>query len=140
MAKVPVYDKGEVVARVEYNSNLDFWDGRNWTSGSTGRHLGYTRLKSGKFVLIHGTQWQGERASAEVVTPEEIVQAAARTGHLDDVYAAYPELKGTLEEEEIETPEPEQIEAEVVAFGNGAHATLPKDLLGRKIRYVVVDG
>ena len=140
MAKVPVYDEGEVVARVEYNSNLDFWDGRNWTSGSTGRHLGYTRLKSGKFVLIHGTQWQGERASAEVVTPEEIVQAAARTGHLDDVYAAYPELKGTLEEEEIETPEPEQIEAEVVAFGNGAHATLPKDLLGRKIRYVVVDG
>jgi putative transposon-encoded protein len=139
MAKVPVYDEGEVVARVEYNSNLDFWDGRNWTSGSTGRHLGYTRLKSGKFVLIHGTQWQGERASAEVVTPEEIVQAAARTGHLDDVYAAYPELKGTLEEEEIETPEPEQIEAEVVAFGNGAHATLPKDLLGRKIRYVVVD-
>jgi putative transposon-encoded protein len=140
MAKVPVYDEGEVVARVEYNSNLDFWDGRNWTSGSTGRHLGYTRLKSGKFVLIHGTQWQGERASAEVVTPEEIVQAAARTGHLDDVYAAYPELKGTLEEEEIETPEPEQIEVEVVAFGNGAHATLPKDLLGRKIRYVVVDG
>jgi hypothetical protein len=139
MAKVPVFEGGEVVARVEYNSNLDFWDGRNWTSGSTGRHLGYTRLKSGKFVLIHGTQWEGEKASAEVVTPSELVQAAARTGHLDDIYTAYPELKGTLEEEEIDAPEPEQIEAEVVGFGNGAHVTLPKTLIGRKIRYVVVE-
>jgi putative transposon-encoded protein len=139
MAKVPVYDDGEVVARVEYNSKLDFWDGRNMTSGSTGRHLGYTRLKSGKFVLIHGTQWQGEQVTAEVVTPEELVQAAARTGHLDEIYTAFPELKGTLEEEEMEAPVPEAVEVEVVAFGNGAHITLPKDLIGRKVRYTVVE-
>jgi len=139
MVKVPVYENEEVVARVEYNDNLDFWDGRNMTCGSTGRHLGYTRLKSGKFVLIHGTQWQGEKASAEVVSGEELVQAAARTGHVDDIYAAYPELKGLLEEEEMDQPEPETIEAEVVGFGNGAHVTLPKTLIGKKIRYTVVD-
>lgn len=139
MVKVPVYEDGQVVARVEYNTDFDFWDGRNNTCGSTGRHLGYTKLKSGKYVLIHGTQWQGERASAEVVSGEELVQAAARTGHLDDLYANYPELKGTLEEEEIETPEPEAVEAEVVAFGNGAHITLPKDLIGRKVRYTIVE-
>lgn len=139
MAKVPVYDDGKVVARVEYNANLDFWDGRNMTSGSTGRHLGYTRLKSGKFVLIRGTQWDGERDTAEVVTADELLQAAVRTGHLEDLYAAYPELKGTFEEEEAPAPEPKEIEAEIVPFGNGAHVTLPKDLIGRKIRYKVVE-
>lgn len=139
MTKVPVYEGEKVVARVEYNSNLDFWDGRNMSSGSIGRHLGYTRLKSGKFVLIHGTQWSGEKDSAEIVTVEELLQAAARTGHLDDLYAAYPELKGKLDEEEAPAPEPEEIEVEIVAFGNGAHITLPKGLIGRKILYRVVE-
>lgn len=140
MAKVPVYENGEVIARVEYNSNLDFWDGRNMTSGSMGRHLGFTKLtKSGKYVLISGTQWDGEQDSAEVVTAEDLIKAATRTGHLDDVYAAYPELKGALDEDEVAIAPREEIEAEVVGFGNGAHITLPKTLIGRKIRYVVVE-
>lgn len=139
MTKVPVYDDGEVIARVEYNSNLDFWDGRNMTSGSLGRHLGFTKLKkSGKYVLITGTNWEGEQPSAEIVTADELIQAAARTGHLDDVYAAYPELKGALDEEEVMIAPRKEVEVEVVAFGNGAHITLPKDLIGRKIRYIVV--
>jgi hypothetical protein len=33
---VNVYEGGNVVARVRYNRNLDFWDGRNWTCGETG--------------------------------------------------------------------------------------------------------
>jgi len=140
MSKVPVYEDENVVARVEYNQNLDFWDGRNWTCGSTGRHLGYTKLKkSGKYVLIHGTQWQGERASAEVVTGEELVQAAARTDHIEDLYADYPELKGTLADEEADHVEPESLETEIVEFGNGAHATFPKAWIGKKIRYTIVD-
>jgi putative transposon-encoded protein len=141
MTKVPVYEDGEVIARVEYNSNLDFWDGRNMTSGSLGRHLGFTKLKkSGKYVLINGTNWEGEQPSAEVVTMDELIKAATRTGHLDDVYAAYPELKGTLDEEEVAVAPREEIEAEVVAFGNGAHITLPKDLIGRRVRYTVIEG
>ena len=28
----------EVIARVRYNQNLDFWDGRNWQNGGVGRH------------------------------------------------------------------------------------------------------
>ena len=54
--KVNVLEDGVVIARVEYNNNLDFWDGHNWTCGSTGRHLGLTQLRDGRFVLIHGTQ------------------------------------------------------------------------------------
>lgn len=70
--KVPVYNGEECVARVEYNNNLDFWDGSNWTCGSLGRHKGITRLKKTKqFVLIHGTQWQGERNHAEIISDEE---------------------------------------------------------------------
>ena len=99
-AKVTVYENETAIARVAYNDKLDFWDGRNWTCGSTGRHLGYTRLKSGKFVLIHGTQWQGEHAHAEVVSAAELVQAAARCNNLDTLYADYPELKGSLPDEE----------------------------------------
>lgn len=79
--KVPVYDEDQrIVAHVEYNSNLDYWDGRNNTCGSTGRHLGLTVLKDGRFVLIHGTQWQGERDHAEVVSADEALQAVLRTG------------------------------------------------------------
>lgn len=80
MAKVNVTDEfGNVVARVEYNSNLDTWDGSNRSSGSTGRHLGITKLvKSDQFVLIHGTDWQGERDSAEVVGDEVALQAILR--------------------------------------------------------------
>jgi len=29
--------------------------------------------------------------------------------------------------------------ADIMAFGNGAHVTLPKDLIGRKIRYTVIE-
>ena len=71
MKKVNVFEDGQVVARVEYNDNLDYWDGRNYTSGSTGRHKGLAQLQDGRFVLIHGTQWQGERDWAEIITREE---------------------------------------------------------------------
>ncbi|MFA5165654.1 MAG: DUF2080 family transposase-associated protein [Candidatus Omnitrophota bacterium] len=137
MAKIPVYEDGTVIARVEENAKFDFWDGHNWTCGSTGRHLGYTRLKSGKWVLIHTTQWQGEHDRAEVVSVEDLVQAAARTGNLDELYAAHPELKGSLPDEELAAPEPESRTADVVPFGNSAHVTLPKELIGKKIRFTV---
>ena len=79
---VPVYDNGVCVARVQYNNALDFWNGSNWTSGSTGRHLGITRLKKTKqFVLIYGTQWQGERDYGEIVSDEEALQAILRSNN-----------------------------------------------------------
>jgi hypothetical protein len=83
MAKVNVTDEtGIVVADVEYNTILDHWDGSNWTCGSTGLHLGITKLKKlDSFVLIHGTQWQGQQDYAEIVTDEEALQAILRAGH-----------------------------------------------------------
>ncbi len=76
---VNVYDEyGDVIAQVQYTSNLDHWDGNNWTCGSTGRHKGITRLADGRYVLIHGTQWQGERDTAEVISASEALQEIMR--------------------------------------------------------------
>ena len=78
--RVPVYDSdNRLVAHVKYNQNLDFWDGNNYTSGSAGRHLGIAVLKGDRYVLIHGTQWQGERNLAEIVSAEDALDAIVRT-------------------------------------------------------------
>lgn len=139
MVLIPVFEDGKVIAQVEENNNLDFWDGRNYTSGSTGRHLGYTRLQSGKWVLIHGTQWQGERASAEVVSAEDLIQAAAKTNHLDEIFETYPELSesGFLDKE-VTASEPELFEGDIVPFGNGAHVVIPGKYIGMKIKYKII--
>ena len=56
---VNVYENGEIIADVDYNTNLDVWNGQNWQSGGTGKHRGLTRLEDGRFVLIYGSDWQG---------------------------------------------------------------------------------
>ncbi|WP_232230207.1 hypothetical protein [Bacillus sp. J37] len=33
--------------------------------------MGITKLKDGRYVLIYGTQWQGEKDYGRVVSPEE---------------------------------------------------------------------
>jgi hypothetical protein len=72
---INVFDStGKVIARVNFSNNLDTWNGRSFTCGSTGRHKGIARLSDGQFVLIHGTQWQGEESRAVVVSPYEALQ------------------------------------------------------------------
>ena len=72
---IPVYSsEGEIIAEVEYNNNLYFWDGRNITNGNTGRHRGFTQLKTVLFVLIHGTQRQVEHDSTEIISKRQAVQ------------------------------------------------------------------
>ena len=105
--RVNVYDDcGDVVARVRYNQDLDFWDGRNYTCGSTGRHKGLTKLKDGRYVLIHGTQWQGEKDSAEIITTEEALQEILKSGNTELLdtkkYAELKELYKGMEIEELE--------------------------------------
>jgi hypothetical protein len=95
-------EEGKVIARVKYNSILDYWNGSNWTSGSTGRHLGITKLKkSGQYVLIHGTQWQGEKDYAEIVGDEEAYQTIMQMNH-EELLEKYPDLKRFSSEIETE--------------------------------------
>lgn len=65
---VNVYDNEELIATVKYNQNLDVWNGSNWQNGGTGRHLGITKLENGKYVLIHGSDWQGNMDWAEIIS------------------------------------------------------------------------
>jgi hypothetical protein len=78
--KVPLYDDEHCIGRVSYSANLDVWNGSNYQSGGTGRHLGVGRTRTGQFYLCYGTQWQGERDYARIVTAEEAKEAVMRIG------------------------------------------------------------
>ncbi|MBN1574739.1 MAG: hypothetical protein JW984_16200 [Deltaproteobacteria bacterium] len=72
MSKVTLYDEnGNALGLVAYTDNLDHWDGHNMTCGATGRHLGVGKLKDGRFYVCHGTNWQGEKNHAELISEEE---------------------------------------------------------------------
>lgn len=81
--KVNVMDEDMVVARVQYNTCLDFWDGRNWSCGSTARHKGLTRLRNGDYVLIRGTDWQGEKDYAYVISEKEALNEILKSNNMD---------------------------------------------------------
>lgn len=93
------YNLKEVIARVRYNQDLDYWDGRNWQNGGTGRHKGITKLKDGRFVIIKGTDWQGERDYAYVVDAEEALQEILKAQRLELLDTKkFAELKKLYEE------------------------------------------
>ena len=97
--RVNVYEDGDVIARVRYNQNLDYWDGRNWTNGGVGRHKGLTKLRDGRYVLIHGTQWQGEKDWAEIISPEQALQEILKSGNTELLDTKkFAELKKLYEE------------------------------------------
>ena len=66
--------RDDVVARVRYNQDLDYWDGNNNTNGGIGMHKGITKLKDGRYVIIIGSQWQGAKDYAYIVSAEEALQ------------------------------------------------------------------
>ena len=113
--RVNVYENEfmeEVIARVRYNQNLDYWDGRNWTNGGVGRHKGLTKLRDGRYVLIHGTNWQGEKDWAEIISPEQALQEILKSGNTELLdtkkFAGLKKLyeeKYLIEDDELESEE-----------------------------------
>ena len=99
MERLPVLnDEGTVIAMVKYTENLDTWDGHNMSAGSMGVHLGITKLKNGIYVLIHGTNWAGQRDTAEIVPPSLALNLILKTGHeelLND--PKFSDLKSLME-------------------------------------------
>ena len=81
---INVYDSNDnIVGQVSYNTNLDYWDGRNYTNGGTGLHKGLTRLANGDYVLIHGSQWQGSSDHAEIISEEQALQEILSSNNHD---------------------------------------------------------
>lgn len=111
--RVNVYDneylEGNVIARVRYNAVLDYWDGRNWSNGGVGMHKGLTKLRDGRYVIIVGTQWQGERDYGYVVTADEALQEILRSGNTELLETKkFAELKELHQALEIEYEEEEE--------------------------------
>ena len=108
--RINVYEgeefREQVIARVRYNQDLDYWDGNNMTNGGTGMHKGITKLKDGRYVIIIGSQWQGSKDYAYVVSPEEALQEILKSGNsqlLDT--KKFRELKELHDESLIEEEE-----------------------------------
>ena len=70
-----------IIGRVRYNSCLDYWDGRDWSNGGVGRHKGLTKLKDGRYVLIHGTDWLGEKDFGKVITSDQALTEILKSGN-----------------------------------------------------------
>ena len=79
---VNIYKDHEIIAVVKYNNNLDVWNGSNWQNGGTGRHLGISAImnKDGekRFVLIHGSDWEGQSDYGEIISDEHAFQKIMR--------------------------------------------------------------
>ena len=108
--RVNVYEGPEcrerVVARVRYNTLLDYWDGSNWTNGGVEMHKGITKLKDGRYVIIIGSQWQGSKDYGYIVTPEEALQEILQSGNTELLESKrFAELKKLQEELLIEEEE-----------------------------------
>lgn len=81
---VNVYNENnEVIADVDYNNKLDTWNGSNFQSGGAGQHKGLTRLENGKFVLIHGSDWQGVQDYGEIISRAEALQEILNSRDMD---------------------------------------------------------
>jgi hypothetical protein len=84
--RINVYEdeySNEIIARVRYNSNLDYWDGRNWSNGGVGLHKGLTKLKDGRYVLIYGTNWQGDKDYGTIISKEDALQEILKSQNLE---------------------------------------------------------
>lgn len=108
--RINVYEgeefREQIIARVRYNTDLDYWDGNNMGNGGTGMHKGITKLKDGRYVIIIGSQWQGSKDYAYVVSPEEALQEILKSGNeqlLDT--KKFRELKELHDESLIEEEE-----------------------------------
>ena len=69
------FEPRHVVAIVKYVQNLDTWDGRNFSSGSAGQHIGIRKITrgvfAGKWYVCYGTDWQGQEDEAFLLEDEE---------------------------------------------------------------------
>lgn len=101
--KVNVYESremahhgGYIIARVEYNNNLD-----TDLDAMHGNHYGLTRLKNGRFVKIEGTDYSYEANIAYIISDDAALQYVLESGN-DELFKKYPALEELKNEMLIE--------------------------------------
>lgn len=142
---VNVYNtNNDVIAKVEYNNNLDVWNGSNWQNGGTGLHLGITRLDDGRFVLIHGTDWQGRQDHAEIITDKKAFQYIMKYDEELLNESEFKELTRFKEEMPKEASNmitinnvEEVLTKAVKPQGNGAMVSVPKKYIGYEVKIII---
>lgn len=79
-------DDNEVIGRVNYSTNLDFYDGNDFSCGNTGCHKGLTKLINGNFVLINISDLEGTHDYAEIISIEQALQEILKSNNLQLLY------------------------------------------------------
>ncbi|MDU7150102.1 MAG: hypothetical protein E6300_16625 [Clostridium sp.] len=80
---VNVYnDCNKIIGRVSYSENLDYFYNGNFQNGGVGLHKGLAKLKNGKYVLIYGSNWQGDRDYAKVISKTDALDEILESENL----------------------------------------------------------
>lgn len=77
------YIDNKVIARVQYNCYLDYWNGLGWNSGLIGKHKGITRLKNGDYVLIEGSDYVGEKNFGYIIDENIALNEILKSNNMD---------------------------------------------------------
>jgi|SRR5690554_2134137 len=64
----------EIIEVEDQGFNCDRWDGNNLTTGGTGLSLIVYRTKDDRYLVIHGTSWQGEDDQATVFDKQDFLE------------------------------------------------------------------
>ncbi|WP_097034507.1 hypothetical protein [Clostridium tertium] len=81
---INVYDDDNtIIGRVNYSTNLDFYDGRNFTCGTPCQHKGLTKLRNGNFVLIRTSNWSDSPDYAEIISDGQALQEILNSGNTE---------------------------------------------------------
>jgi len=100
MVAVTLYDGDKIIGTVKYNNLLDMWNGRNWQNGGVGRHKGFVKLKDGRYAIIYGSNWVGEKSYAKIVPKKDIIDEIIRIQDYK-LLEKYPDLLETYKKEYI---------------------------------------
>jgi hypothetical protein len=91
---------GEIIARVNPNTKLDYWDGNNYTNNGTGLHKGITKLRKPHdpkrpYVIIITSQWEGDKDYGYCVDKSEAAREIVTAGHGRCGWV-WPEIKDAI--------------------------------------------
>lgn len=95
---INVYDNDKVIGQVWYQTNLDNYIDGHWSCGQYRRHKGLTRLEDGRYVLIYGNDFVGERNYAIIISPEEAAKEIIDSEHFELFEDRFSELKELAKE------------------------------------------
>lgn len=70
------------IGRVRCTTNLDFWNGEYMSCGKKGQHLGLTKLRDGRFVLVYSfDDFINKKPYTDVISRERALEVINEYKH-----------------------------------------------------------